>query len=89
MSNQSIAKRISEVVVAYEREEVSASAVAESIELHKPALEGIPRSLRDALHKLSVELINQDLSPLEQEMLGLAPTREALESLKALLRSIS
>lgn len=88
MSNRTIAKRITEVIAAYERREVGAALVAESVELHEPALEGVSRTLRDTLHTLSVEVIKQDVSPLEREVLGLQPTREALEALKAVLRSI-
>jgi hypothetical protein len=88
MSNRAIVNRISEIVAAYERGEVGATAIAEGVELYEPALERVSRSVRDALHKLSVESIKQDLSPLELEMLGLQPTREAVKSLKLLLEQI-
>jgi len=89
MTNERIANRIAEVVAAFERGDVGATAVAESVELHEPALEGISREVRDRLHQLSVEVVKQDLSPLELEMLGLEPTREAVTALKLLLGGIS
>jgi hypothetical protein len=88
MPNRTIANRIAETIAAFERDELGATAIADSVDLHEPALEGVPRSLRDALHKFSVEAVRQDFSPLELEMLGLQPTREAVESLKLLLSQI-
>ena len=87
MANESIAARIAEVVAAHERGDTGAKAVADSIELYEPALEGIPRAVRDELHRLSVELIREDVTPLEAEMLGWERTRRALDELKALLVS--
>lgn len=88
MSNERIAVRIAEVVAAYERGEVGATAVTDSIELHEPALENVPRAVRDELHRLSLDLLRQDVSPLEAEMLGWEQTRRALDELKALLAII-
>jgi hypothetical protein len=88
MSNATIINRISEVVIAFERGELGATAIAQSIELHEPALEMLPRELRDRLHKLSVQVLEQDLSPLEERMLGLRASRQALEELKAVLALI-
>lgn len=89
MSNKRIANRILEAVAAFERGDVGATAVAGSVELHEPALEGVSRVIRDRLHELSVEMIRQDLSLLEQEMLGVEPIREAAKALKVLLEDIS
>jgi hypothetical protein len=88
MSNRSIAARIAEVVAAYERGHVAALAVAESVELHEPAFEALSRSVRDDLHRLSAQIVAQDTSPLESEMLGLQSPRAAVASLKAILEGI-
>jgi len=81
MSNAAIVSRILEVVAAFERGEVGATAIPQSIELHEPALEAIPREVRDKLHSLSVKAIEQDLSTLEAEMLGLCTTQDAVNEL--------
>ena len=88
MSNESIAARMADTVAAYERGEAGAKAVADSVELHETALEGIPREIRDRLRRLSVDLICEDVTPLETEMLGWEHTRRALDELKALLANI-
>ena len=63
MSNERIARRITEVVEAFERGELGATAIDQSLELHEPALEGISRSTRDEMHRLAVEIIREDFSP--------------------------
>ena len=88
MSNSNIASRILEAIAAFERGEVSATAIAQSIELHEPALEAVPRDIRDRLHLLSVKAIEQDLSPLEEEVLGICATKEAVNELKMMLEAI-
>lgn len=88
MSNASITVRILESVAAYESGLASAASVAESIELHEPALEAVPREVRDRLHSLSVQVLEQDVSPQEETLLGIKASRQALEELKLLLRSL-
>lgn len=88
MSNASVVTRILESVAAYERGEASASSIAKSIELHEPALEALPRVVRDRLNALSVEVIEQDVTPQEEALLGLKPSRKALEELKSVLESL-
>lgn len=88
MSNFTIASRILEAVAAFERGEVGATAIAQSVELHEPALEAVPRDVRDRLHLLSVKAIEQDLSPLEEEVLGICATKEAVNELKLVLEAI-
>lgn len=88
MSNTAIVSRILEVVAAFERGEVGATAIAQSIELHEPALEAIPREVRDKLHRLSVKAIEQNLSTLEAEMLGLCATQDEVNELIHTLEAI-
>lgn len=85
MTNKAIAQRILDVIDAYESGSTSASAVAESVELHEPALEAITRDVRDSLHNLSVKVIEQDVSSVEEEQLGIRNSKEALKKLKKLL----
>jgi hypothetical protein len=85
MSNETIAKRILEVIEAYETGKTSASSVAQSVELHEPAMESIPKATRDKLHELSLKIMDQDVSPLEEKILGIRPSRDALMELKILL----
>lgn len=89
MTNSRIASRVLEVLAAFERGEVGSTVVAESVELHEPALEGVPRSVRDNLHRLSVQVINEDLSPLEQEQLGIPASRRAVGELKLALQALA
>lgn len=89
MSNSAIAQRILEVVTAFEGGQVSAVAIAQSIELHESALESIPKDIREAMHKLSVKIIQQDVSQFEESLLGLQASREACQELKRLLKSIT
>ena len=84
----SIATRVSEVIAAFERGEVSVLAVEESIELHEPALEAIPRETRDLLHNLSAKLVREDLSPVERELLGVQASQETLAKLKAVVAAL-
>lgn len=88
MSNRSIAERILEVVAAFERGSIGASAIAESIEIHEPALESVSRVLRDELHRLSVQVIGEDVSPQEESLLGIKSSKVALVKLKSLLQAI-
>lgn len=88
MSNRTIINRILEIVDAFEHGVASASAVAASVELHDPALEAVPRAARDKMRALSVEVINQDVSPIEEEMLGWKSSCEALHELRSLLISL-
>ncbi len=88
MSNHRIASRIIEVIIAYETGLASASAVAAAIEVHEPALEALPRAIRDDMHRLSMEIIMADLTPLEEDQLGIKSIGEALSKLKTLLQSI-
>jgi hypothetical protein len=88
MTNPRIASRILEVLAAYERGEASAFLVAQSIELHEPAMEGVSQSARERLHRLSVQVIQEDASPLEQEQLGIPAGGQALRELKLLLQSL-
>lgn len=89
MSNATIVSRIYEIVAAFERGEVGATAIAESIELHEPALEAITQEIRRSLHKLSVKTIEQDLSSTEESMLNLRASRDAVNELKTVLEAIS
>jgi len=89
MSNTTIVQRIFEVVSAFERGDAGATAIAQSVEIHGPALEAVPRKVRDRLHKLSVMIIEQDVSPLEEKMLGLQASKEACAELKILLQEIA
>ena len=88
MSNSAIAHRVLEVLAAFERGEASASAIAESLELHEPALEGIPRDLRDRMHSLSVQIIYEDVTPQEQALLGFEPSRCAFDELRRVLEAV-
>ncbi|KPJ95160.1 MAG: hypothetical protein AMJ53_03395 [Gammaproteobacteria bacterium SG8_11] len=85
MTNATIVQRIIEVINAYENGKTSASSIAESIEMHEPAMESIPREIRDKIHNLSVEIIEQDITPIEEKMLGIEPGKKALTELKTIL----
>jgi len=85
MTNQSIASRVLEAVKRVEAGELPVSAIASSLEMHEPALEGVPRDVRDRLHKLAVDAIRQDVSAREREQLGIEGSRQALMELKAIL----
>ncbi len=89
MSNKAIINRILEIIDAFEHGDASALAVAASVELHEPALEAVSRAARDEMHALSVEVIKQDVSPIEEEMLGWESSREALHELRSLLLSLT
>jgi hypothetical protein len=90
MSNASITSRILEVVAAFEASKCSAYAVNQSIELHAPAFEGIPREQVDALNALGLKLLTNDVSDLEREQLGWADTSgETIRDIKGLLIAIS
>lgn len=89
MTNASVASRILERIAAYENGRASASSVAESIELHESALESVSRELRDQMHNLSVRVLEQDVTPQEEELLGLKSSRQALQELKSLLKGLS
>lgn len=89
MSNKSVIDRILEIIEAFEHGDTCASAVAASVELHESALEAIPREVRDKMRALSVEVIKQDVTPIEEEMLGWKDSREALHELKSLLISLT
>ena len=88
MTNARIAERILEVVNKYENGNTSASAIAEAIETHEPALEAIARKTRDKLHSLSLKVIEQDVTPFEEETLGFKNSREALNELKNVLGNL-
>lgn len=89
MSNASIGQRVLESIAAYEDGRNSAVSVAQSIELHEPALEAVPREFRDRLHALSVQVLEQDVTPQEEALLGIKASRQALEEIKSLLRSLA
>lgn len=88
MSNATIASRMLEIVADFERGRLPSVAIAQCMELHEPALEGIERNVRDRLHKLSVQIIEQDISPIEEQMLGIQASRNAATELKELLKKI-
>lgn len=88
MSNRSIATRIMEVVAAYEAKQVGASAIARALELHEPAFEALPRTVRDEMHHLSVQIIRDDVTPLEEAQLGFKSDGVAISRLRALLQSV-
>lgn len=73
-----------EVLDAFDRGEVGAMRVAESVELHAPALEGISRLARDELNRLSALVLKTDYTPDEREFLGLAEPTAARELRAAL-----
>jgi hypothetical protein len=89
MSITNIVRRILETLSAYEQGDVAASSIAQSVELHEPAMEAIPREMRDLLHQLSLKIIEEDVSPLEEEDLGLKASREGCEELRTLLQQIA
>ena len=89
MSNASIASQILKSIATYESGHASASSVAESIELNEPALESIPREVRVKLHRLSILLIEQAVTPQEEAFLGISPNRQALTELKSLLTELA
>jgi hypothetical protein len=88
MSNTSIAKRILEIAEQYANGAAPANAIAASLELHEPALEGVSRDVRDRLHALSVAVIREDISPPEAEQLGWVASRNALSELQRILRQL-
>ena len=88
MSNASIVARMLETIAAYERGEASAWSVEESVELHGPALEAVPDEARDRLRSLPVQIMMQDIEAEEEALLGITPSRQALQELKSLLGSL-
>lgn len=88
MSNTSIAARILYVTDRYVTGDAPASAIAESLELHEPALEGVSREVRDKMQALAVAVIHEDVSPLEAAQLGFVHSYEALNDLQRILRSL-
>jgi hypothetical protein len=78
-----------EVVLAYERDEVGAGDVVRTVEMHAPALEAVGRDLRDRLRRLADDVRSQDLSPVEEEMLGVRASREAITELKRLVEELA
>ncbi len=88
MANSSIARRVLEVVSAFERGEVPASAIAASLELHEPALEAVSRDIRDKLHALSLQIIQEDVTPQEQSVLGIEPSTRGCSELRRLLQCL-
>lgn len=79
---------IRNAIIAFENGRGPASAVAQSVERYAPLLEGVSRDVRDRLHALSVLIIAQDVTPVEADMLGLAPSHAALDELKLLLQTL-
>lgn len=88
MSNTSIARQILEITDQYANGTAPANAIAASLELHEPALEGVSRDLRDRLYALSVAVIHEDVSPLEAEQLGWVASRRSLLELQRILRDL-
>lgn len=89
MSNASIAQRLLRVIAQYEREEAGTASIASNVELYEPAFENLPRDTRDKLHELSIEIFNQDLTPLEEETLGMKSSRSALNEMKRILEEVA
>ena len=85
MSNSSIASRILEIALAFERGESTSFVLNESIELHAPAFEGVDRTIIDNLNKLGHKLLVDDISDYEREMLGWDKSDETIQNIKAIL----
>ena len=89
MSNRSISDRILEAVEAFEVGNLSAFMVNESIEVHSPAFEGVPRILIDKLNEAGHTLLSEDISDFEREGLGWpSRTVENIRNVKEALHAI-
>ncbi|MCA9233766.1 MAG: hypothetical protein KDA57_24220 [Planctomycetales bacterium] len=89
MSNDSIVRRMLEVVESYQRGDATASAVASSVELYEPALEGIPDSLRHHLHSLSAAVLSNEATDDEVRSLSLPGNRSEVHALHDALLGIA
>lgn len=88
MNNEAIAKRLLEVAEDVLGGSLPSSAFAEAVDVHAPALEGLPRAWLDRLDRLSVQVLNEDVSPHEENLLGLQHSRRSLIEAANMLRSL-
>ena len=88
MSNSSIASRILDVALAFEKGESTSHALNESIELHTPAFEGIDRNIIDNLNKLGYKLLTDDISDYERQILGWDKSDKTIQEIKAILLNL-
>ncbi|MBK8016121.1 MAG: hypothetical protein IPK20_04985 [Betaproteobacteria bacterium] len=88
MSNEAIAKRLLEVAEGVLRGTQPSSAFADAVDVHGSAFEGLPRAWLDRLNRLSVQVIEEDVSPLEEQLLGLRNSRASLQEAASMLRAL-
>lgn len=88
MSNEAIAKRLLEVAEGVLGGSLPSSAFADAVDVHVPAFEGLPRAWLDRLNWLSVQVLEEDVSPLEEDWLGLQNSRRSLVEATNLLRGL-
>jgi hypothetical protein len=88
MSNETIAIRLLEVVRSVLNGSSPASAFADAVDAHAPAFEGLPRSWIDRLNGLSVQVVSEDVSALESEVLGIQHSIRSLQEAEAMLEAL-
>lgn len=88
MSNERIAERLLEVVDRVLSRSLPSSAFANAVDVHAPAFEGVSRTWLDRLHRLSVQVIEEDASSLEEDVLGLQGSTKSLQEAASMLRSL-
>ena len=88
MSNATIARRILEILDAFERGEIGPLRVEECLELHVPALEGLSRQARDEFSHLSGVLVKQNYSSEERELLGVEGESSAARDLRRAVENL-
>ena len=88
MSNKAIAERLLEVAEGVLAGSLPSSAFADAVDVHAAAFEGLPRAWLDRLNRLSVQVLEEDVSPLEEDLLGLQSSRRSLIEAANMLRSL-
>jgi hypothetical protein len=88
MSNASIAGRLIEVADAVLGSCEPVSAFARAVELYAPAFEAVPRAWLDRLDALSLKAMDEDVSLLEEELLGLQHSDFSLKEARRMLEQL-
>ena len=74
-----------DLIASYESGSLSASEMAEMLEKHESALEGISPATRLALRRAATAVVVEEASDAEKEMLGIRGNAEQVLELRALV----
>lgn len=88
MSNETIAVRLLEVVRGALDGTLPVSAFANAVDAHAPAFEGLSHAWLDRLDALSVKAIEEDVSPVEAEVLSFQHSTESLKEAESMLNAL-